>query len=189
MLRGFAAHGSLTLLVLGLMAAGFGAPIPEDPILLAAGALAHRSPSLPVPYVFALVYGSVISAYCGLYFLGRRFGDALFSRWPLRWIATPARRQRARQLLGRYGAQAIFWGRHVAGVSSLLFVLAGSERVPFRTFLLFDALAALITVPVVFRLGFAFADHLARVEHWLIAGLGVALFAAIVVWSVRRPKS
>ena len=192
MLRGIEAQGSLSLLVLGLIVAGFGLPIPEDPILLAAGALAHRSPALWPPAVFSVVYAAAIAADCGLYFLARRFGDVLLVRWPLRSLATPARRARVRALLERHGAKAIFFGRHVAGLRSLLFVAAGTERLPFRKFLLFDALAGLVTIPLVFGLGFAFSSHLARVEaglaraeHWLLAGIGTLILAGIATWSLK----
>lgn len=165
-------------------------------MLLAAGALAHRGTTLPPLAVFASVYCAAIAADCGLYWLARRFGDALLSKWPLKWLATESRRSRARVLLSRYGAHAIFWGRHVAGVRALVFVLAGIERVPFRKFVLFDALAAMITVPVMFGLGYFFSTHLrrvesglARAEHWLLAVAGVGLLVGIVLWRFRgRPS-
>jgi membrane-associated protein len=195
-MQGWVAHGSLLLLLAGLLAAGFGVPLPEDPILLAAGALAHRGKIISPPVVFASVYSAAIAADCGLYWLARRFGEPLLSKWPLKWLATESRRSRARVLLGRYGAHAIFWGRHVAGVRALLFVLAGIEKVPFRKFLLFDALAGMITVPVVFGLGYFFSTHLqrveaglARAEHWLLVIVGVFLLAGIVLWRFRGSRS
>lgn len=186
------AHASLALLVLGLVVAGLGVPIPEDPLLLLAGALAHRGPPASALVALAAVYAAVITADCGLYFLAQRFGDGLLSRRPLRWIATPTRRGRVRELLGRYGAQAIFFGRHLAGVRAVLFVIAGAEGVPFRKFLLFDALAALLTVPLVFGLGYAFSNHLAQVEagvaraeHWLLAAAGVVVLGGLAIWSLK----
>lgn len=186
------AHGSLLILVGGLLAAGFGVPLPEDPILLAAGALARRGSNLALPSTFASVYVAAIIADCGLYWLSRIFGEALFSHRPIKWLATDSRRARARVFLQQHGPQAIFWGRHVAGLRSLLFVLAGTERMPFRIFLLFDMLAAMISVPVVFGLGYFFSAHLqrveeglARAEHWLLLLAGVLLTAGIVLWRIR----
>lgn len=191
MLQGWLAHGSLALLLVALLAAGFGVPLPEDPILLTAGALAHRSSSLSAPATLVSVYVATIASDCGLYFLARWFGEGLLSKPPMKWLATPQRRARVRDLLARYGAQAIFWGRHVAGVRSLLFVAAGLEGVPFRKFLAFDALAGMVTIPLVFGLGYFFSNHLAlveagiaRAEHWFLAAVGVLILGGILVWSL-----
>lgn len=188
MLERLLAIGSIPLLVLALLAAGLGIPIPEDPVLLAAGVLAHRR--YPWWLVLPIVYGAVVSADCILYALARRVGEPLLSHWPFRVFATRARRLRVRWLFARHGSRVVFVGRHLAGLRAVVFILAGIERMPFGAFLLWDALAAVITVPAVFGLGYLFSAHVAevqagvaRTEHWIAAILGLAAFIGWLVWS------
>jgi membrane protein DedA with SNARE-associated domain len=184
--------GSLPLLVLGLLIAGLGVPVPEDPLLLAAGVLCHRT-AYPSWLVLPVVYASAIGADCGLYALARRFGEPLLLRRPFRWFVTKQRREHVRALFTRHGAQAVFIGRHLSGLRTLVFMLSGIEKMPFAKFLLWDGLAGLVTIPAVFGLGYLFSSHvaaveqgLARVEHWAAAVAGLAALLGWVLWSRRR---
>lgn len=184
--------GSLPLLVMALLAAGVGIPIPEDPVLLAAGVIAHRTP-LPVWMVLPMVYGAALVADCVLFLWARRFGDSLLQRRPFSALVTPKRRRQVSTVFAKHGAKAVFVGRHLMGLRPAFFVVAGIERMPLRTFALWDGLAALITIPLVFALGYLFSAHvalveakLARAEHWLAAGVGVALLVGWLAWSILQ---
>jgi membrane protein DedA with SNARE-associated domain len=186
-------YGSLPLLLAGLLAAGIGVPIPEDPLLLAAGVLSHRS-GWPWWWVLAGTYAAVILADTALFAFARHFGDSLLRRWPFRRIMTPARLERVTNLLGRHGSKAIFVGRHLSGFRSVVFILAGIRRLPYRTFVLWDGLAGLITVPLMFGLGYLFSAHaaaveadVARTEHWLAAVAGLVVL--VWYWWWRRRSS
>lgn len=182
----------LPVLLLLLVLTGVGLPLPEDILLLVAGALASRGNpgalvSLPLCYLAVLAGDSL------LFWVARRVGPGLLARRPLRWVVTPARRARVRELLARHGAKAVFLGRHAAGLRALVFATAAIEGVRFRTFLLFDALAALLTVPAVFLVGYFFADHLARVEHgiartehWVAAAVLLVVLVAYLIYRRRR---
>lgn len=176
--------GSISLIVAGLLAAGVGAPLPEDGLLLAAGVLAHRG-EMMWPVVLAVLYVTVLCADSILFFLGYRFGEPLLARRPLRWIVTPERRERVSGLFERRGAQAIFIGRFIVGLRAVVFVVAGLERVRPRVFLFWDAVAALITVPLLFGLGFYFHSRIDEVRAAVATGQrGIAIVAvsALVLW-------
>jgi len=177
--------GSVPVLWLALLAAGLGVPMPEDAVLLAAGVTSHLS-SNPWWLVLPIMFSGVLAGDSIVYGLAHRYGEELLSRRPLRWVVTPLRRQRVTLLYQRHGAKAVFAGRHMAGVRVLVFAMAAIEKVPFRTFVIWDALGALITVPFVFSLGFYFSSHVAAVqaglataEHWVLAALA---FLALLIW-------
>ena len=183
--------GSLPFILAGLLVAGFGIPIPEDVLLLAAGVVAHRT-MYSSWVVLPLCYVSAIGADCGLFLIARRFGEPLLRRVPFRWLVTGKARRRVEALFTHYGAQAVFVGRHLSGARGVVFMLAGIERMPFARFLLWDGLAGLVTIPVVFALGYLFSAHveavqagLARAEHWIAVTAAALLLVGWVFWSHR----
>jgi membrane protein DedA with SNARE-associated domain len=177
--------GSLTLIVAWILIGGLGVPVPEDPAVLAAGALIYHgvvSPFVAVPVVIA----AVVAGDLALFSLARRLGADALDRPTFQRILPPHRRQQIEEAYRRHGGKLIFVARHVAGVRAATFALAGINRMPVRRFLLWDGLAACISVPVVIGLGYAFALHiervrkgLATVEHWIV--LAAIVFSVVVL--------
>jgi membrane protein DedA with SNARE-associated domain len=189
------AHGSLALLLLLLLVAGIGVPIPEDLVLLAAGALSHRS-GVSLFLTIAVCYMGVVGGDSLVFWSGRRLGNALFERRMFRRLLTPARRRRIEGMFERRGSAMVFFARYMAGIRPLTFALAGMHGMEFRRFLFWDALAACISVPTVTVLGFVASQHIEQVAHgvhrvgYWIAGL-VALAAVVYALSLvlRRERS
>ena len=78
-------HGFIVLIVVALVVAGLGLPIPEDIMLLAAGVLVHRG---EVTYVEALL-ACAVGVFIGdttIFLLARRLGPAALERRPLKWL-------------------------------------------------------------------------------------------------------
>jgi len=174
-------YGSIPMLLAGILAAGVGVPLPEDGLLLATGVLTHRNAEtwwmvLIAAYIAVLVADSMIFG------AGYIFGDPILKRRPFRWLITPTRRERVTRIFHERGAFAVFIGRFISGMRGAIFITAGTERMSFRTFLFWDALAALITIPVVFGLGFVFHARLDVVKEMLsTAQTGIAVGAAILL--------
>ena len=194
MLERLVQFGSVPLLVVALLVAGIGVPVPEDAVLLAGGAVAHRS-GMAWEVLLPLLYSSALAADLLVYLLARRYGERFLSRRWASWLVTPTRRARVQRLFARHGARAVFVGRHLSGVRTVVFALAAIEGVPFWTFVFWDALAGLVTIPVVFGLGYLGSSHLAavaaglaRAEHWVAFGAGVLAFVAWGVWSRGRRR-
>jgi membrane protein DedA with SNARE-associated domain len=180
------AKGSIPLIIAGLLAAGVGAPLPEDGLLLAGGVITHQA-KLTWWSVLAMLYATVLCADSVLFFLGYRFGEPMLARRPLRWIVTPARRERVTRLFASRGAQAIFFGRFIVGLRAVVFVIAGIERVKPRVFFFWDALAALITVPLIFGLGYAFHSQIDVVRGYVAntqRGVAAIVVLGVVVWLI-----
>lgn len=190
----FVTHGSYALLFLALYIAGFGVPIPEDVVLLAAGVLVHRQiTSLPITLIVCAA--GVLAGDITLFRLARRLGPAIYRRRPFAQLFTPERRAKLERLFARHGGKIVFVGRHMPGLRNAIFAFSATQGIPLKTFVLWDVAGLVISLPLVTGLGYVFSDNvdrarhdLARVDHWaLLIGVGIfALVAARAAWRARR---
>lgn len=178
-----------------LVACGLGLPLPEDISLILGGYLAHhQAASLPVMMVVG--FTGILVGDTMIYVAGRRLGTRVgqrpgfFAR-----IVTPEKRARVEQLFEVHGQKIVMVARFLPGVRAVTYFTAGSARMPYLRFILWDALAALVSAPVFVYLGYRFGDKL----DWLvdrlkegqvrvIAGL-VAVIAAWIGWTLLRRRS
>jgi membrane protein DedA with SNARE-associated domain len=171
-----------------LLAAGLGAPIPEEVPVVAAGVLAHEGVARWWLMLPACVLG-VLSGDTALYWIGRHWGERVLSCRPVRRVLSREREEALRAAYCRYGVTIVFTARHVIGLRAAAFLTAGIARVPFGRFLAADTAAAVVGVPVVFGLAFFFTAQLRqiladahRVERWVaVLALGVA-----AAWMARH---
>jgi membrane protein DedA with SNARE-associated domain len=119
--------------------------------------------------------------------------------WLQRFFS-PAKQEKIEALFKKHGATGLFIGRFLPGLRAPIFFSAGSMRVDYVKFLLFDGFAALISVPVFVWLGHwlwtIFRDdieHINRVmaltrtyAHWIVV-LGV-LIGGAVWWRTAQRK-
>ncbi len=177
------------LAFLGLLATGLGLPIPEDVILLAAGAVVAWQDASLYPMVGVCLSGILLGDTI-MFLLGTRFGLPLLRARPLCYLASQRSLDRALASFRAYGAGAVFLGRFLAGVRVLIFFTAGASGVHWSTFVLMDCTAALLSVPFLVLLGYAFgsqlqgASSLLEASGWYIAAaLAVLLLAT---WGTVR---
>src|SRR5688572_18924902 len=100
-------HGSIALVVLALIIAGLGVPVPEDIMLLTAGILVHRG---NVSYLGALI-ACAFGVFVGdttIFLIARRLGPSALERWPFKLIITPRRRERIEHMFAKYGNFIVF---------------------------------------------------------------------------------
>lgn len=117
-------------------------PIPSEPVLSLAGVLTTQDRmSLPL-VLLAATLGSVVGALV-LYEAGARYGRArlvhLVDRMPLVDVADL---ERAEAWFARHGQPAVFFGRFLPVVRSLVSVPAGIERMPRWRFVALTALGS-----------------------------------------------
>jgi len=187
LLQRFTYLGILAALLLGSL----GVPIPEEMPIVAAGILSHEGLArwwlaLPV-CVLGVLAGDVV-----LYWAGRRWGERLLGWRVVRHVLTRARAEWLEAAYREHAMKTVAMARHVTGLRAAAFLTAGIARVPFWKFILADAAAAAVTVPLAFGLAYFFTHQINailadvhRVERWLaLAGL-VAVAGALVVYSVR----
>jgi membrane-associated protein len=130
------------LLLLLVMGESSGVPIPGETALITAAVLASRG-KLQIEWVIALAAcGAIVGDNIG-YVIGRKGG-----RWLLERPGRLHRQRRDVLRLGepffeRHGPKAVFFGRFVLGLRVWASWLAGATRMPWRSFLLWNALGGI----------------------------------------------
>ena len=130
-----------------------------------------------------------------LYWVGRHWGEQVLNWRVVRLVLSPAREQWLKAAYRRHALKTVVTARHVMGLRAAAFLTAGIARVSFWEFVVADAGAAVLGVPLGFGLAYFFTDQIKaivadahRAERWLgLAGL-MALTAMLVVgvWRWRR---
>jgi membrane protein DedA with SNARE-associated domain len=183
-------HFGYAAVFLLLMGAGLGLPFPEEVTQLTAGFLAHQGTLAVVPALL-VTYTGILAGDWLLFHLGRRHGVRVLASPRLQKLLTPARRRWVERHFANHDFLTIAIARHVSGLRLPVFATAGAMGVPTSTFLLADGLSALVSVPIVFSLGYLFASQLQAVRHWLrqteLLGLLLLLVFGLA-WSVVRRR-
>ncbi len=170
-----------------LLACGMGLPIPEDLALIAGGILTYYG----VCDVWLMIAVGLFGVLLGdsiVYYLGHRFGRRLLKKWPFRVIIDEAKIESIRVKLHEHGAKLLFTARFMPGVRSTVFFAAGLLHYPYRKMILFDGLAAFLSVPAIIYSVYHFGDVLESVIRWIkkVEGGIVILIALVVVWVVFK---
>ncbi|MEW6299127.1 MAG: DedA family protein [Thermodesulfobacteriota bacterium] len=181
-----------------LVLAGLGAPIPEDLVLITAGVLAHQG-VLDLERMIPILYVGVLTGDVIVYSFGRRFGYLILRHPRVLRFLTPARQDRIARYFARYGNRTVFLVRHLTVLRAPTHLIAGAMKMPGWQFLLWDGLAALVSVPVMVGIGYFFADSVAvlqhnirRIEYWVGAVVIVVFIGYLLLryrdvwWTVRR---
>jgi membrane protein DedA with SNARE-associated domain len=187
----FGEHGYVAVL-LALALCSVGLPLPEDVTLVAGGVIAGLG-YVNVHLMVGVAMLGVIGGDLTMFALGHYFGARIL-RWRLAaQLLTPARYALVQRKFERHGNRLLFIARFLPGIRTPVFVTAGlTRRVPAWRFVLFDGLAAVISVPVWVYLGYAGADNHEWLLKWMRRGqtglwiIVITLVAAAVYAWYRR---
>jgi len=173
-----------------LVGGGLGLPFPEEVVQLTAGFLVRQGTMAAWPAVVATAAGILAGDFI-LFRLGRTHGARVMASRHLRRFFTPERRAFVERHFANHDFLTVMVARLLFPLRLPVFASAGAMGVPTGTFLLADGVAALVSVPVVFGLGYLFASQVVLVKErmhqaefaalLLLLGLGLA-------WSTVRRK-
>ena len=186
-------YGAIILL---LLLCGLGLPITEELLFIFTGVAAHQGLGHPVLLFLSALTGMLCGDYA-LYWVGSKLGGAV--RWKPghsgRVRGIPMRRiRRAMAFIRLRGDLAVFIARFLIGLRTVVFLGAGASRFPRGRFLLFDGLAALINIPILYAVGYTFSQNFPRIVVWVRGNggkIGAAIFVigmVFLVVSTRRRK-
>lgn len=188
--------GALALLY--IEESGVPLPIPGDAYVVFLGSLAGGS-ALKWIAAWLAVIAVVVGGSSNLYLISRRWGHRLLEHRLAGFLHLDrGRLEQVEGWLGRWGAIAIIFGRHVPGFRIPVTVLSGMFEVPYRVFAPSVAVSTAIWAGVWLWLGQRYgraALHLISGHPWLYAvavGVVAVAFAAIAVraWlRAGRPPS
>lgn len=189
-LSGWPAYGVVAALVFGETAVFLGFVLPGEAAVVLGGVLASRGHISIVLLVVIVVVTAILGPLVG-YEIGRRMGDRLFAARALRRI--PGGVQRARSTLQANGGVGVLIGRFVAILRALVSAAAGAAQVPYRTFLLFNAVGGIIWGVGYCLLGYLAGSAYVAVEKKVGTGAPVAIVALVLAaagtWAVRRHRT
>lgn len=155
------------------------------------GGVAAKLGHAPLWAVLVTVIAAAVVGDSVGYEIGRHFGPRV-----LRLRLLDKRRQRiddARDFLARRGGSAVFLGRWVAFFRAVMPALAGTARMPYPRFLMFNAAGGIIWGTVVVLVGYAAGASYTTVEKTLGRGTAVAVLAIVVVaalvWRIRKHRT
>lgn len=127
-----------------------------------------------------IVWAAAVAGDTTSYWLGRRLGRVFILRRGPRFGITPGRLEWAERYFASHGGKTIVVGRFLGLIRALAPFLAGTSKMPFRRFLLFDALGAGLWATTFSVLGWVFWQSLDRALE--LAGWGkLALLVALVL--------
>ncbi|OUM86081.1 MAG: alkaline phosphatase [Bacillus thermozeamaize] len=173
-------------------------PIPSEVILTFGGFMTTYT-GLTVPgVVAAATAGSLVGAVI-LYGIGRLLDadrlERLVARWGHVLRVRPADIQRADAWFKKYGYWAVFVGRMIPLVRSLISIPAGMSRMNFWVFLFFTAAGTVIWNVALVSTGALLGQSWETILHYMdvysyvtyaVLGLGAVIF---FVWWFRRSRS
>lgn len=172
----------------GYWVLAIGCLLEGETLLILAGFAAHRG---------YLKFGTVLfiagaAGFAGdqfYFWLGRRHGAAILSRWP----SLAAQTDRVHRLVARYHAGVIIGIRFAYGLRVAGPVLLGTSGLSAPRFALFNALGAVLWATVVGGAGWLFGQAaekmLGDLRHIEVGLLATLMVAGLVVWMVRRRRS
>jgi membrane protein DedA with SNARE-associated domain len=173
----------------GVMLEGVGVPLPGETVLIAAGALVHRGVFNFGEALFFGILGAVVGNQIG-YWVGRFGGRPFVLRWGRYLFVTPERLGHAEAFFARHGGSAVFLSRFVVGLRVFGALVAGTSRMSWGKFALYNVLGGTAWAATAVSLGYFLWASISLVEHWvgrvslfLAAALAIAL---LLRWAYRR---
>jgi undecaprenyl-diphosphatase len=155
--------------------------VPGELAMVVGGYIAFEGRADLVPMMVAATFGAIVGDSAG-YEIGRHLGPSM-RRSRLGRKVGDERWERAERYLARRGGRAVFFGRFIGVLRALVPALAGASRMPYRKFLFWNALGAMLWAPSFVGLGFLAGRSYRRVEHF--AGrAGLVLLALVVMVGV-----
>jgi len=166
-----------------LIACGFGFPMPEDIILVTGGVLASRG-IIDFWLTVVLCMFGVLGGDGTIFLLGKYFGPRIKTKKFFQWVMPPSRDEMVSRNIKKYGDKVIFMARFMPGLRTPIFFATGTYQIPFWKFLLFDGVAALVSVPLWIYVGLLFGQNLENLERAIRKaqwGIYLALGALLVI--------
>jgi membrane protein DedA with SNARE-associated domain len=162
-------------------------PIPSEVILPLAGFMTGQGRFSFALVILATTLGSVLGALV-LYGIGAAIGkrriEALVTRYGHWALLTPEDLTKAEQWFERYGPIAVFVGRLVPIVRSLVSIPAGYQRMPLLQFIALTFFGSMLWNGALVTLGWIFGDNWHTIEDY-VGWLQYAVIAVVAILVVK----
>ncbi|AGT42646.1 DedA family protein [Treponema pedis] len=170
---------------IGLVLGGFNLPIPEDVLVIMSAVMCQQEKASVPSFLIALYAGAVLSDYM-VYFWGRLIAKGSFSMGVFSKVIKKDNTYRLLAALQKYGIFTYIISRFIPfGVRNVVSITSGFVKYPFYKFAVYDLIAALCNISVLFGLVYFFGATGSRVMK--IAG--IVLFIVFLGFGIYLIKS
>ncbi|MCZ7663459.1 MAG: bifunctional DedA family/phosphatase PAP2 family protein [Thermoleophilia bacterium] len=162
--------------------------VPGETVVLLAGALASRGVLDLGDLLLVVALAALLGDSTG-YLLGRKLGREFVLRHRRLFRIKPEHLARVDRYFQGHGGTTILFGRWVGFLRSLAPFMAGSARMPYGRFLIFDLVGVISWASTVTLLGFVFGKSYHLVERWLgrvSLFLLLLVVAGVLFWLLGR---
>jgi membrane protein DedA with SNARE-associated domain len=180
-----------------VMVENFGVPAPGETILVAAAVYAGTG-RLSIVGVGVIAVLAAIIGNCIGYAIGYFGGHALVLRFGRYVFLTKERLDKTEQFFARRGGLVVVAGRFIEGLRQAAGIIAGTAEMPWKQFLAYTTLGAVLWVGVWAPIGYLAGDHIGtiyadvtRYSLYVLIAIVVLLAAWIAraVWRRRRSQA
>jgi membrane protein DedA with SNARE-associated domain len=167
-------------------------PIPSELIMPLAGFTVSQG---RMNFGLAVLAGTVgtMAGTFAWYYLGRVVNYQRLENLAIRygkWIGvTVIEIDRVNNWFNQHGSKAVFFGRMVPGIRTLISLPAGMNKMPIASFTLYSTMGTLIWTLALTSAGFLLGDNYAIIEHYLAPVSKIILFCLLGLvsyWLFRK---
>lgn len=169
-------------------------PIPSELIMPLAGFVAARGELNFIAVILVGTAGSVVGA-LPWYYAGAKLGQDRMKRLADRWghwlTLTPDDVDNASNWFERHGKAAVFFGRLIPAVRTLISVPAGIAGMSMTLFLIYSTLGSLIWTALLALAGYLLESQYQKVAHYLdpVSTGIVALMVGYYLYRLIRQRA
>lgn len=168
-------------------------PIPSEVIMPLAGFLAGAGKLSLGLTILVGTLGSVLGTLMW-YYIGLWFGEERLKRFAARHgrllTLSPSDIDAAHEWFQRHGAMAVFFGRMIPAIRTLISVPAGLARMPLWKFLAYTTVGSALWTGLLTLAGLLLHENYALVGHYIdpLSKVVVVTVVAVYIWRVIRWK-
>ena len=174
----------------------FGVPVPGETILIAAAVYAGAGKLNIAVVLIVGVVAAVLGDNIG-YAIGAYGGRRVVERYGKYVFITPERYEKAERFFQKRGGGFVIVARFIEGLRQLNGIIAGTSSMPWRRFVVFNIIGAVLWVGTWSMIGYFAGDHIdviyreiTKYSLYVLIGLVVVGAAFIVrAWWRRRRSS
>lgn len=160
-------------------------PIPSELIMPLAGFTVSQGKMTLIPAIFAGVVGTILGAF-PWYYLGKLVDQSTLEKLANqygKWIFVSGTDiNKANKWFNQYGNMAVFLGRLVPGVRTLISLPAGMNHLNLSSFIIYSTIGTTIWVSLLTIAGYVLGNNYSLVEKYISTVSNIVFFSIIILF-------
>lgn len=169
---------------------------PGDTLLLSAGVFAAQGHLNIVTTILVIAAAAIAGDNVG-YHIGKRYGRKLF-RKPDGLIFRQEYLHQAELFYEKYGNKTMLFAHFVPVVRTFAPPVAGIAHMPYKKYVLFDAIGDITWAFVVTMVGYWFGTKIPNIDHYILGAVGAVMVITLgptfyhlgkAIWEKKKTKN